>query len=92
MTLVALYIPSLAVSSQHSGLLNRWHTEGQWRRDPTTMTLAELSTAGLDLVVFLTSLINFHGAIGYAEPEVAIVLYIISKLLPRFEELSGPEI
>lgn len=56
------------------------------------MTLTELSTAGLDLVVFLTSLINLHGAIGYADPEVAIVLYIISKLLPRFQELSGAEI
>lgn len=56
------------------------------------MTLAELSTAGLDLVVFLTSLINFHGAIGYADPEVAVVLYIISKLLPRFQELSNSEI
>lgn len=52
------------------------------------MTLADLSTAGLDLVVFLTSLINFHGALGYADPEIAIVLYIISKLLPRFQELS----
>lgn len=56
------------------------------------MTLTELSTAGLDLVVFLTSLINFQGAIGYAEPEVAIILYIISKLLPRFEELSDTQI
>jgi hypothetical protein len=57
-----------------------------------TMTLAELSTAGLDLVVFLTSLINFHGAIGYADQDVAILLYIISKLLPRFQELPDCEI
>lgn len=85
-------MPSPPVFSQHSGSLNRWHTEGQCGCDPTTMTLTELSTAGLDLVVFLTSLINFHGAIGYADPEVAIVLYIISKLLPRFQELSGTEI
>lgn len=85
-------MPLLPAFAHHSGSLNRGHTEGQWSCDPTTMTLTELSTAGLDLVVFLTSLINFHGAIGYADPEVAIVLYIISKLLPRFQELSGAEI
>lgn len=56
------------------------------------MTLAELSAAGLDLVVFLTSLINFHGAIGYADPEVAIILYIISKLMPRFQDLSNSQL
>lgn len=51
------------------------------------MTVAHITSVGLDLVVFLTSLMNFQGAIGYADPEVAVVLYIISKLLPRFQEL-----
>jgi hypothetical protein len=52
------------------------------------MTVAHLTSVGLDLVVFLTSLMNFQGAIGYADPEVVVVLYIISKLLPRFQELT----
>lgn len=53
-----------------------------------TMTVAHLTSVCLDLVVFLTSLMNFQGAIGYADPEVVVVLYIISKLLPRFQELT----
>lgn len=53
------------------------------------MTVAHLTSVGLDLIVFLTSLLNFQGAIGYADPEVAIALYIVSKLLPRFQELAN---
>lgn len=52
------------------------------------MTLAELSQAGLTLVVFLNNLWCVSVYLRYAHVEVAILFYIISKLLPRFSELS----
>lgn len=52
------------------------------------MTVAHLTSVGLDLVVFLNTLVNFQGALGYADPELPIILYIIFKLVPRFQDLS----
>lgn len=52
------------------------------------MTLAELSYVALTLVVFLNNLIHLRIYLRYAYPEVAILFYIVSKLLPRFRELS----
>lgn len=52
------------------------------------MTLAEISQVGLTLVVFLNNLWCLQIYLRHALPEVAILFYIISKLLPRFSELS----
>lgn len=52
------------------------------------MTLTEISFVGLTLVVFLNNLIHLRIYLRYAQPEVAALFYIVSKLLPRFRELS----
>lgn len=52
------------------------------------MTLSELSWLAVTLVVFVNNLMNLGLYFRLAHPELAIVLYIVSKLLPRFRELS----
>lgn len=52
------------------------------------MTLAEISFVGLALIVFLNNLVHLRIYLRYAHPEVAVLFYIVSKLLPRFRELS----
>lgn len=52
------------------------------------MTLSEVTFVGLLLVVFLNNLIHLRLYLRYAQPEIAVIFYIISKLLPRFQELS----
>lgn len=52
------------------------------------MTLSELSWLAVTLVVFLNNLMNLRLYFRLAHPELAIALYIVSKLLPRFRELS----
>lgn len=52
------------------------------------MTLSELSWLAVTLVVFLNNLMNLRIYFRLAYPEVSIVFYILSKLLPRFRELS----
>lgn len=53
------------------------------------MTVTHLTSVILHLVVFLSTLMKFQSTIGHADPRVAVVFYIFSKLLPRFEELSN---
>lgn len=52
------------------------------------MTLEEIAYVGLTLVVFLNNLVHLRIYLRYAYPEVAVLFYIVSKLLPRFRELS----
>lgn len=52
------------------------------------MTLSELSHVGTTLVVFLNNLWCLQIYLRHAHIEVAVFFYIISKLLPRFVELS----
>lgn len=53
------------------------------------MTLAEIAYVWLTLVVFLNNLVHLRIYLRYAHPEVAVIFYIVSKLLPRFRELSA---
>lgn len=52
------------------------------------MTLSELAWLAVTLVVFLNNLMTLGLYFRLAHPELATVLYIVSKLLPRFRELS----
>lgn len=52
------------------------------------MTLAELAYVGMTLVVFLINLLHLRIYLRICSPEVAALFYIVSKLLPRFRELS----
>ncbi|KAI2610740.1 uncharacterized protein GGS25DRAFT_479585 [Hypoxylon fragiforme] len=47
------------------------------------MSISNVGSIVLHLVVFLTTLVNFHSALSHAEPVLLISIYIISKLVTR---------
>ncbi|KAK6070963.1 c4-dicarboxylate transporter malic acid transporter [Seiridium cupressi] len=50
------------------------------------MPIFNVGSIVIQLVVFLTTLVNFHSALGHVEPIVLIGLYILSKVLGRSPE------
>lgn len=50
------------------------------------MPIFNVGSIVIQLVVFLTTLVNFHSALGHVEPFVLIGLYILSKVLGRSPE------
>ncbi|KAI5860448.1 hypothetical protein GGS23DRAFT_599542 [Durotheca rogersii] len=47
------------------------------------MTIANVGSVVLHLVVFLTTLVNFNSALAHVEPVMLICIYILFKLLAR---------
>jgi hypothetical protein len=47
------------------------------------MSLSDIGSIVIHLVVFLTTLVNFHSAFAHVEPMILIGLYIVSKVLAR---------
>jgi len=45
------------------------------------MTLANIGTLGLNMMIFLTTLVNFSWALTTLEPMTLICLYALSKIL-----------
>jgi ABC-type uncharacterized transport system permease subunit len=50
------------------------------------MPIFNVGSIVIQLVVFLTTLVNFHSALGHVEPIVLVALYILSKVLGRSPE------
>jgi ABC-type uncharacterized transport system permease subunit len=50
------------------------------------MPISNVGSIVLQLVVFVTTLVNFHSALTHVEPIVLIGLYILSKVLGRSPE------
>ena len=47
------------------------------------MYISNVGSVVLHVVVFLTTLVNFHSALAHVEPLLLIGLYIISRVLGR---------
>ncbi|KAH9896262.1 voltage-dependent anion channel-domain-containing protein [Xylariomycetidae sp. FL2044] len=47
------------------------------------MSISNVGSVVLHLVVFLTTLVNFHSALSHVEPVLLACLYIVSKLFAR---------
>lgn len=60
------------------------------------MSISNVGSVILHLVVFLTTLVNFHSALAHAEPVLLVGIYIISRLFARtpddFCMLKCPEL
>ncbi|KAI1851715.1 hypothetical protein JX265_010949 [Neoarthrinium moseri] len=50
------------------------------------MPIFNVGSIVIQLVVFVTTLVNFHSALAHVEPVLLIVLYILSKVLGRAPE------
>lgn len=50
------------------------------------MPLFNVGSIVIQVVVFVTTLVNFHSALAHVEPVLLIVLYILSKVLGRTPE------
>lgn len=47
------------------------------------MSISNVGSVVLHIVVFVTTLVNFHSALSHVEPVLLIGIYIASKLLSR---------
>lgn len=50
------------------------------------MTISNVGSVVLHVVVFLATLVNFHSALTHVEPVFVIGFYIISRVLGRSPE------
>lgn len=50
------------------------------------MSISNVGSVVLHLVVFVTTLVNFHSALAHVEPVILIAIYIISRLFARTPE------